>query len=463
MKKRIVISLVVANAVVLAACGSGSESSRAPRMIVAGSPAGATKDANTAEGGAADMPARTFDVTYEPDGGLAGTLDADTGADFPSWEFTAPANPRAGLQKILDALDPGPMPKVGRQSGVAGGWAATTQDGPSFTSYGDSSSRWWWYSVAGGMTKDIAVSSPCAPDSKECATPDTVPPARNLPPVDDAIARASALLRTMGIDTGTLDITGNKDDWSTYVTAVFVLDGVATPMAWSFSFGTDGVLVNAGGPMFTVRKGDRYPVISLDEAVKRLNSRTGPWSYVSSSVTRGELIASPVDPEEGITISLVSAKIASTAYWTGTGQLLMLPAYVFATRPAGSVEVLAVPDRFIVEPDVATGDTPGGSTGTSTAGSGGSSGGSTGTGAVEPAPAPGPPVAGTASTPTLESAAKLVGLTESEAAKVAESAGWKMRVARLDGENLTLTLELIPNRVNVAVDKRIVTGIVSIG
>lgn len=64
---------------------------------------------------------------------------------------------------------------------------------------------------------------------------------------------------------------------------------------------------------------------------------------------------------------------------------------------------------------------------------------------------------------TPEEAAVLVGLTEAEATAEAEARGWSLRVARLDGEDLALTEDYSPTRVNVAVEAGEVTEIVSIG
>ena len=63
----------------------------------------------------------------------------------------------------------------------------------------------------------------------------------------------------------------------------------------------------------------------------------------------------------------------------------------------------------------------------------------------------------------MESARVLVGLTEAEAGKVAASRGWVMRVVRLDGEDLAVTLEYSASRVNVEVTKKVVTAVLSIG
>ena len=59
--------------------------------------------------------------------------------------------------------------------------------------------------------------------------------------------------------------------------------------------------------------------------------------------------------------------------------------------------------------------------------------------------------------------ASLVGLTLEEATKVAEGAGWTIRVSTLDGEGQALTDDYLPLRVNVAVEAGVITGIDSIG
>lgn len=57
----------------------------------------------------------------------------------------------------------------------------------------------------------------------------------------------------------------------------------------------------------------------------------------------------------------------------------------------------------------------------------------------------------------------IVGLPVDEAQEVVEDEGWVFRIAVLDGEDQVLTMDLVENRVNVAVDDGIVTGIEFIG
>ena len=60
---------------------------------------------------------------------------------------------------------------------------------------------------------------------------------------------------------------------------------------------------------------------------------------------------------------------------------------------------------------------------------------------------------------TEETAKSLIGLTESEAVKVASERGWTIRVAMRDGEAFMLTKDYSENRVNLTVVKTVVTAV----
>lgn len=57
----------------------------------------------------------------------------------------------------------------------------------------------------------------------------------------------------------------------------------------------------------------------------------------------------------------------------------------------------------------------------------------------------------------------IVGLPVDEAEQVVEDEGWVMRVAVIDGEDQVLTMDFVTNRVNVAVEDGIVTGVEFVG
>lgn len=66
--------------------------------------------------------------------------------------------------------------------------------------------------------------------------------------------------------------------------------------------------------------------------------------------------------------------------------------------------------------------------------------------------------------PTVDAATDLlVGLNEEEATAAAEEQGWTLRVARRDDEDLAMTMDLRPNRVNVEITDGQVSAIISTG
>jgi hypothetical protein len=112
----------------------------------------------------------------------------------------------------------------------------------------------------------------------------------------------------------------------------------------------------------------------------------------------------------------------------------LVPSYEYTVKDGYTVSVLAITDEFI-EQAVPTPDTE-----------------IPGDGAVvEPMPAL-----------SQEEAVTLVGLTEEEATKVAESKGWMIRVSSRDGEDFQMTMDYVTNRVNLAIVDGKVTG-VSVG
>ncbi|MFM7093215.1 MAG: hypothetical protein ACKOYL_01460, partial [Actinomycetota bacterium] len=138
-----------------------------------------------------------------------------------------------------------------------------------------------------------------------------------------------------------------------------------------------------------------------------------------------------------------------------------VPSYEYTVKDGYTVSVLAITDEFIEQaiptPDTATPtpDTIGSNDGgtvepmPSGGGEGGSSGSSGGSAGVE-------------TTLPKDEVLKLVGLSEDEATRIAESKGWVVRVSSRDGKDFQLTADYVMNRVNLAIVEGKVTG-VSVG
>lgn len=60
-------------------------------------------------------------------------------------------------------------------------------------------------------------------------------------------------------------------------------------------------------------------------------------------------------------------------------------------------------------------------------------------------------------------AKKLIGKTLKEAKRLAAAEGVIVRAAKIDGEPMTVTMDVKMNRVNVAINKGVITSITKIG
>lgn len=253
---------------------------------------------------------------------------------------------------------------------------------------------------------------------------------------------------------GTLKYLVSSDEWSVSVSAGWMLDDEATGVSWYFAFGEDGVMTSGGGQVFEASEADAYRVITIEQAVERLNSgmyAAMPYGWSSMAASRDLAsqgsVRGPASTATKVTLEKVRASLMP--YWTSSGRQMLLPAYTFTGTAGESVQVLAVRDEYISRPVPSTDDVavvPG------SPGSGSSGSGSGSPGADEPA-----------AIVRTEEAEQLVGLPEEEAAKVAAGNGWMMRVVERDGESLMVTTDWLDNRVNVAVKGGKVSAIRSIG
>lgn len=328
----------------------------------------------------------------------------------------------------------------------------------------DTAGAWWSY--ASGMNS-TAVSSPCAPDDKECGGYAILLP-KNLLSAREALNRTATLMTRGGYNPATFHLTAQTSDWSTDVTGVFSVAGVPTNLSVYFSYGEDGALVSASGPFLYVDRANGYYLVSPNDAVKRLNDvRYTAWGAATRSAvdiavssqgapaTDGSLVTdsgttpSTVVPITGVRYVLMQAALTNNAS-------ILVPAYTYFNNEGDVGTVIAMKDEDITfnAPSIAINTVvppqpvdPG--TGVSPGNTGGGS--PSDGGAVEPGILP--------TSLTEETAKSLIGLTETEAIKVASERGWTVRVAMRDGEAFMLTLDYSENRVNLTVVKTVVTAV----
>jgi hypothetical protein len=302
---------------------------------------------------------------------------------------------------------------------------------------------WWSYS-AGAMS--AGSSPPCDPGVADCVSPAPAVSA-NLLSERDALNRTISTLTTGGYNTATFTFTATTTQWSTDVVGVLNIAGVPSNMTVSFSYGANGLLNSANGPLVYVKRANGYYMISPTEAVKRLQDpRYTSWGNATDAVVSNSVSspdtgteASRIIPITGVRYVLMQSRLTAETS-------ILLPAYTF-TNDAGEVgTVIAIEDKYLVFGNSAV---PSGSTivvpGTDTA---------------PPEPIgtiePDLPIMN----PIDDAAAKqLVGLTEGEATKVATGNGWTIRIAMRDGESFMLTTDFQDNRVNFTVENGVVTAV----
>jgi hypothetical protein len=294
----------------LSACGNAATTSpgAAPAIIhigqqkSAGSQTSAAGGAPVAEG-AVDRMMPILGAHFLFDGSAV-----DLGATGPSWTLPAGAKVDtarvAALAKALGVV--GEVRQMPADQG--GGWMVGPADysAPTVTVANDGMLNWWYNgtntAVAGvgcaeAGSKGVAVSppdsvvasqpvAPVPPGTDPCSIP--APPA-NVPTKTEAMAKATALFTALGYDPAVYDLQAYADQWSASVNGSLRLDGHLTQLSLSVGYGAEGAVQWASGTLAAPVAGDEYPLVSVSDAVARLNDPTGRWLWFGSGMyaTRG--------------------------------------------------------------------------------------------------------------------------------------------------------------------------------
>lgn len=436
--------------------------------------AAAESSADAAMAPSGKMAAAPYEVKYEVEGDLPaldGKAQSWKSTDDPTTEQMSAVAKALGIEGDL----------VERKKAEGGGFVAGPTDGsaPS-VSFSDPDSdpfHGWYYSAAWEASTRSSDAAEPATTSDTTATsdtksevavaPDAMQPPENLPTKDEARDKALSIMDAAGIEVRNDDVEVYADEWSVSVTAWQRVGELRAPMSWTFGFGDDGVISWAGGNLLTFDKGPKFPRIGATAGVDRLSDPkySGWYGYGPTSraiaepaIAVDEAGPATSDSVEPVvqTIIITGVKESLTPIIDAKNVLWLVPSYEYSVKDGYTVSVFAITDEFIEQAAPST-DTVGADVvepvpatdGGGVSGGSGSSEGSMGS-AVD------------AMALSQEEAVKLVGLTEDEAAKVAESNGWVVRVSSRDGEDLQLTMDFVTNRVNLAIVDGKVTG-VSVG
>ncbi len=487
------VATLVAGAVLLAACGTsdddGSTADGAAddlRAPVAVEVAAAGRDVASASPRELLDPVEGDQFVDPAEGELTtlpwfGGFDYEVGEGLPPLPTTAvgyefPAGTDVGVDevaRIAEALGvPGEPQRGSGREGDGTRWRVGPDDGtaPSLVVVDDGQLGWYvsgaWADTAFGEPCEVVVGDDGEVVEERCAEP--APPV-GVPTGAEAEHRARDLLTALGQEPSAFELETFADEWSASVTAWLQRDGVRWPLGFGFGFGGEGVLQWANGWLAEPVAAGPYPLVDLDGALGRLDDQRRMWTAVEmiddmSGDTAGEPATEDELPGEP-TGTAVLVDVRADLWWVYDvdGSIWLLPAYTFVDTDGRTHTVPAVTDEFLivdehpgVEEPMPVEPMP-----------------------VEPMPVEPMPVEPMPVEPgdpdpiapdpldPLELDAldrdALVGATVEEATAVLEADGLSLRVARLDGEDLALTMDFVPTRVNVAVEGDVVVELLSVG
>ncbi|MEP6659073.1 MAG: hypothetical protein ABJD24_04065 [Acidimicrobiales bacterium] len=347
MRQRVLVSASAVALVALAAGGAAlalrGNDSHTPRTIMVqssqgGAPAEAKLSADTASGTA--MPYQNMNFV------LSGDLPALDG-DRPAFHFAA--NPTA---------DPAAVAALAKTFGldgdvktVEGGWqVGDPSTGPGlfvnkaaglpwyFSNYAELKGGYACASAGGvapeGDVVDVTTTTVALPP--ECVPP---PAPTGVPTKDEAFAKATDLLTTLGADTGALTITANASEWSADVQAVPSLDGIATPsLTMSVGFGGEGKVQYANGFLLAPEKADSYPRIGTAKAFDALKAGKGMtgWFAYGGPMMRNSVASGAPGP---VTSAIAVSDSASGSETVCAADAPLDPTFDSAASPTTTMPV----------------------------------------------------------------------------------------------------------------------------
>ncbi|CAB4659154.1 unannotated protein [freshwater metagenome] len=431
MKKLCALGMAVVSMLTVAACGESGP------VVLALASSQSDSGTNRAAGeGEADAPQFVgMTVDYQ----VVGNLDAMP-TEAQAWSVSNYGEAMRETQRLADALGVNARAKRSEDDKYA--FVAEDPDTKASVWLWNhlAIGGWWSYTQANASAGSSSPS--CPPDDRSCVVEPAPALPTNLISVDEAVRRSQEYLTKAKLTTADYVLSGTRTDWSTEVAGVVQVEDVLTNVAVNFSYGQDGNLMYASGPMMTVSRADMYPLVTVEKALERLSmpqygfyggaARIASDIAVSDSPTTDNQAIVPLTiPITGVRLTLMESNLSN-------GTHMLLPAFTFSNGDGDVGTVMAVSDEFVVFPNI---DSP-----------------PTEPGAIEPGvpePAPGEIVQEL----TQESADSLIGLTEDEAQKTATERGWVLRVSDRDGEFFMLTKDYREDRVNISVNKGIVTAV----
>ena len=378
--------------------------------------------------------ALSIDVNYS----VRGTLPY-LGDKLLAWSIGRRSKPFGEMEKLVFSFGiDGNIEKIDENRYVA----TDASKQKSVILWVDDAGGWWTYQKIAEGSNTSSGSSGCAPGTKCDVPPQSPPVPKNLLEPGEAIRRTNQYLARADMVPLNYPLDARKTEYSTEVFGPLTLGGIKTNIGVTFSYGDNGELMSASGPMISIAMAKLYPVISPTEAVQRLSNplygAIGGATRLAADVAVSSGNQPTTSSTSSVDVVITDARLLLMEARLSNGTHMLLPAYTFSNADGDVGTVIAITDDLLAFRKSVT---------TSTVVS---------PPATNVAPLPEPSEPGTI---TQSDADGLIGLTEQEATKTAESRGWIVRIAARDGEYFMLTSDYVTNRVNLTVEKTLVTAV----
>lgn len=243
----------------------------------------------------------------------------------------------------------------------------------------------------GDATTATVVAEPAEPSvdpvpadgagSPAVAPPETVPCVEpvGIPTAEEAEARASELLATLGLDPAAYELHADSQEWGAWVDARLIVDGLVSPVSTSIGFGAEGAITYASGQLFGPEQGDTYERIGTAAALAQLQQdqlssyspvvdpaaadaapEPRPADVPTDAPDAPAVGAEPDAPVEPIVLTLNGVAEGWWMTWSADGTVELLPGYDFTiaddggeiSAPAVAQSELPPIDTGVAEPAV---------------------------------------------------------------------------------------------------------------
>lgn len=307
----------------------------------------------------------------------------------------------------------------------------------------DAGGGWWSYD-SGRSSQSISSS-------------DEIPPAKNLPTPLQAIKRVSDVLVLGNQKPNNYTFSVQSTPQTVVVTGHLRFWRMTSNIELNFVFGENSKVLTASGPMVKVENAYTYPLVTPEQGIARLKDPR----YAAGGAVRKVAIAASL-PEGsnttnsssvvGRTVTITNVHLTLMQVLLSNGTYMLLPSYTYFDKDGEVGVVLAVQEKYLVEGKYPTTSVDETVKQTDPPNAGNSSPGSPGSG-------DGVPPVSTVLSLNDDNSIVLIGYSETAVKHICEKNGWTMRVVQRDNEVFQVTQDYSPSRLNVRVEKGIVTAV----